>query len=73
MSITTRCQGLGRNHLGSHGIGLEHCMHCVFMCALVYNMMCVSCCVHLCMFESRVERHSFCGIETLNDHGYSAI
>ena len=19
---------------------LEHCMHCVFMCALVYNMLC---------------------------------
>ena len=24
-------------------------MHCIFMCALVYNMMCVACCVHLCM------------------------
>ena len=26
-------------------------MHCVFMCALVYNMMCVTCCLHLCMIE----------------------
>ena len=26
----------------------------------------------LLMFESRVERYSFCGIETLNDHMYSA-
>ena len=25
----------------------------------------------LLMFESRVERHSFCGIETLNDYMYS--
>ena len=24
------------------------------------------------MFESQVERHSFCGIETLNDYMYSA-
>ena len=24
-------------------------MHCVFMCALVYNMRCVACCVHLFM------------------------
>ena len=26
----------------------------------------------LLMFESRVERHSFCRIETLNDYMYSA-
>ena len=27
----------------------------------------------LLMFESRVERHSFCGIETLNDYMYSQV
>ena len=26
----------------------------------------------LLMFESRVERHSFCGIETLNDYMFFA-
>ena len=26
----------------------------------------------LLMFESRLERHSFCDIETLNDYMYSA-
>ena len=39
-------------------------MHCFFMCALVYNMMCVECCVHLCMIgyiwktkNTRVREH----------------
>ena len=27
----------------------------------------------LLMFKSRVERHSFCGIETLNDYMYSSV
>ena len=49
MSITARSQGLVGDYLSSHGTGLEHCMHCVFMCALLYNMMCVACCVHLCV------------------------
>ena len=26
----------------------------------------------LLIFESQLERHSFCGIETLNDYMYSA-
>ena len=49
MSIIARSQGLVGDYLGSHGTGLEYCMHCVFMCALVYNMMCVAGCVHLCV------------------------
>ena len=45
-------------------------MHCVFMCALVYNMMCVACCVHLCMIgyiwktrNTRVGKHILMGSE----------
>ena len=50
-------------------------MHCVFMCALVYNMMCVACCVHLCVIEYiletrniRVGKHNLRGSKNNNEH-----
>ena len=50
-------------------------MHCVFMCALVYNMMCVACCVHLCVIEyvwktrnTRVGKHNLRGSENNDEH-----
>ena len=52
-------------------------MHCVFMCALVYNMMCVACCVHLCVIgyiwktrNTRVGKHNLRGSKNNNEHEY---
>ena len=45
-------------------------MHCVVMCTLVYNMMCVACCVHLCVIgyiwktrNTRARKHNLMGSE----------
>ena len=50
-------------------------MHRVFMCALVYNLMCVVCCVHLCVIEyvwktrnTRVVKHNLRGSGNNNEH-----
>ena len=55
-------------------------MHCVFMCALVYNMMCVACYVHLCVIgyvwkrrNTRVGKHNFRGLENNNEPKNSEI
>ena len=49
-------------------------MHCVFMCALAYNMMCVSCCVHLCVIgyiwktrNTSVGKHNLRGLANNNE------
>ena len=50
-------------------------MHFVFMCALVYNMMCVACYVHLCVIRyvwkirnTRVGKHDLRGSERQIEH-----
>ena len=40
-------------------------MYCVFMCGFVYNMMCVSCCVHLCVIGYIYGRQGTLGLENI--------